>query len=335
LRLFQVRLIENSASLGESFMLISRYLGNPGLFAWLAAIDSSAPWLLLTNLFRESRRVPHDILKDASRLSFAILDNVLANHCVACETEDALLDTFLSFGNDGWLLLRHSDFDSLSLNSFRKLLAVLAKSIPSETVWFRAMVLLCPLRVQSTIVGRLPGLFKMFNGKRSRLLWRGSRDGFRASDFHSRCNGHRNTLAIVRDDQGNVFGGFTPVVWESRVARGRERNCDKPDPSHKSFLFAMSGPRYVSTHLFPLRRAPGTCAISCDASCGPDFGGGSDLVIADECDKSRYSYTGDFGRSYVNGTALPGFKVLAGEARFKVQEVEVFEIVRASVSHDS
>jgi hypothetical protein len=56
-----------------------------------------------------------------------------------------------------------------------------------------------------------------FAGKRFTLLWRGSRKGFGAGDFHSRCDGHPPTLTLIQDTKGNIFGGFTPVEWVSRA----------------------------------------------------------------------------------------------------------------------
>jgi hypothetical protein len=62
------------------------------------------------------------------------------------------------------------------------------------------------------------------------LLWRGSRDGFGAEDFHGRCDGHANTLALILDTGENVSGGFTPLQWESRYGKWK---CDE---SVKSFF---------------------------------------------------------------------------------------------------
>jgi len=35
------------------------------------------------------------------------------------------------------------------------------------------------------------------------LLYRGTRDGFGSDDFHSRCNGHANTLTILKAKQSS------------------------------------------------------------------------------------------------------------------------------------
>ena len=46
------------------------------------------------------------------------------------------------------------------------------------------------------------------------LLLRASRDGFRASTFHSKCDSKGPTVTIVKSE-GNIFGGFTQRAWES------------------------------------------------------------------------------------------------------------------------
>jgi hypothetical protein len=54
-------------------------------------------------------------------------------------------------------------------------------------------------------------LFGEFRAKRFHLLWRGSRDAFTGQEFHLRCDGRANTLVLISNTDGNVFGGFTPV----------------------------------------------------------------------------------------------------------------------------
>jgi hypothetical protein len=62
-----------------------------------------------------------------------------------------------------------------------------------------------------------PALFEDFKRKKCSLLWRGSRDGFGARDFHNRCERHTNTVTVILDADGNIFGGFTSVKWEFRT----------------------------------------------------------------------------------------------------------------------
>jgi hypothetical protein len=74
---------------------------------------------------------------------------------------------------------------------------------------------------ENSIVPNLLKLFEEFKKKQFILLWRGSRHGFSAFDFHSRCDGHQNPLTMILTTKGNIFGEFTPVEWESRPSH----NC--------------------------------------------------------------------------------------------------------------
>jgi hypothetical protein len=40
------------------------------------------------------------------------------------------------------------------------------------------------------------------------LLYRGTRDGFDSNDFHSRCDGHANTLTILKGVYNSKMGQF-------------------------------------------------------------------------------------------------------------------------------
>ena len=48
-----------------------------------------------------------------------------------------------------------------------------------------------------------------------KLLFRGSRDGFEAQTFHSKCDNRGPTVTIVKS--GNyIFGGFSEKSWDSK-----------------------------------------------------------------------------------------------------------------------
>jgi hypothetical protein len=64
----------------------------------------------------------------------------------------------------------------------------------------------------SLIVSEFAPLFEELRAKGVNLLWRGSRDGFTAREFHRHCDRRANTLILIADTDGNVFGGFTPVM---------------------------------------------------------------------------------------------------------------------------
>jgi hypothetical protein len=161
----------------------------------------------------------------------------------------------------------------------------------------------------------LPGL-----AGRARLLWRGSRDGFRAAEFHRRCDGRPNTATVVRDTGGSVFGGFTPLRWGSAGAFAA-------DPRRASFLFTLANPHGVAPRAFPLRADAAQYAVHGWAPWGPAFGAGYDLGVADACDSNADSYTRAFGGTYANDTGIESARFFTGGPQFTVDEIEVFEMV--------
>jgi hypothetical protein len=193
-----------------------------------------------------------------------------------------------------------------------------APPIPAQTAATAPARNLTPA-LDSAIISDFPEIFAEFRGKRFSLLWRGGRDGFRARDFHRRCDGRANTLTLIEDTNGNIFGGFTPVKWESLDWR----NCSKADPSLKSFLFTLKNPRNVLARRFALKAEMKDEAIDCWSDWGPSF---RDLSVSDNGNTNTRSCTYDFGVSYTNDTGLDGKTVFTSSQYFQVKEIEVFEI---------
>jgi hypothetical protein len=189
------------------------------------------------------------------------------------------------------------------------------------------LVKVVPGYFESTIVEDFPEIFAGFRNDRFKLLWRGSRDGFGAAEFHARCDRHSNTLTLIEDSEGNIFGGYTPVEWESRVWNGKnqmENNTLKSDESLKSFLFTLKNPHGVAPRRFVLKPEMRHSAIAADARLGPVF---TDLAICDQSNSGPVNGT-KLGVTYVNGTSVDGATFFAGAKRFVVKEIEVFELVR-------
>jgi hypothetical protein len=173
-----------------------------------------------------------------------------------------------------------------------------------------------PAGFASLIVADFPALFAEFHGKRFTLLWRGSRDGFGRRDFHRRCDGHANTLTLILDTRGNIFGGFTPVEWCSAWQ-------SKADPSLKSFLFTLKNRHNFPARKFALKAETKDYAIRCDSSYCPHI---YDISVYDNCSANTRSWTYNFGCSYLNDTDRNGNTFFTGSEKFTVKEIEVFEI---------
>jgi hypothetical protein len=182
-----------------------------------------------------------------------------------------------------------------------------------------------PDALDSLTVSDFPVIFAEFRGKQFKLLWCGSRDGFGASQFHRHCDGHTNTLTVILDTEGNIFGGFPPVSWESRKWNGKygdENNCTKADDSEKSFLFTLKNLHNITPRTFALIPAAKQQAIICCSGWGPHF---CNIGVSDNCNANTASAT-RLGDAYTNDTRLDQYTVFTGSKNFQVKEIEVFEI---------
>jgi hypothetical protein len=106
-----------------------------------------------------------------------------------------------------------------------------------------------------------PNILKDFERKNWTLLYRGSRDGFRSSHFHEKCDNQQNILILIETTKGFIFGGFTLIAWESSAS-----TIGKLDSSRKSFLFTLKNPRDSEPRKFML--LSGNNAIYCNPSYG-------------------------------------------------------------------
>jgi hypothetical protein len=172
-----------------------------------------------------------------------------------------------------------------------------------------------PLELVSVIISDFPAIFAEFKEKEFPLLWRGRRDGFGDGAFHSRCDGHANTLTVILDTDGNIFGGFTPVEWESQGGT-------TGDPSQKSFLFTLTNPHNVPARRFALKAEVSNPAIVCNSRNGPHL---SDIAVWDQCNANTNSCS-ILGCWYTNDTGLDGRTFFTGSPNVQVKEIEVFEI---------
>jgi hypothetical protein len=124
-------------------------------------------------------------------------------------------------------------------------------------------------------------------------------------------------LTLIETTKGFIFGGFTPIAWES--ANG----ICKPDSSGKSLLFSLKNPRNSEPSKFMLMN--GKSAIYCLSLYGPVFAGHWDMAVQTNCNTPTSNYT-NIGSSYLNETGIDGKLVFTGEYNFTVKEIEVFTI---------
>ncbi|GFH61302.1 hypothetical protein CTEN210_17778 [Chaetoceros tenuissimus] len=113
------------------------------------------------------------------------------------------------------------------------------------------------------------------------LLYRASRDGWNASDFHRHCDNKGNTIVVAKSlNDDKVFGGYTDVSWQSII--------NSYNSSFESFLFLLS-PNPIK---MKIKNGQESTAIYTTSAYGPTFGGGHDFSI-----QGRLS-TSNLGRAY-------------------------------------
>ena len=149
------------------------------------------------------------------------------------------------------------------------------------------------------------------------LLYRGTMDGFGYDDFHSKCDGHANTLTIFKAKGSEyIFGGFTAMSWDSSSGCKSDTNA---------FIFSLTNKdnKPVKMKIDPNRHEYG---IVCASELGPTFGC-FDIHIGNNSNTTMegYSNLGDSYKhpQYARGTNEAG-TFLAGAEEFQLDEIEVF-----------
>jgi hypothetical protein len=151
------------------------------------------------------------------------------------------------------------------------------------------------------------------------LLYRGTRDGFSANNFHSKCDGHSSTLMILKARRSSyIFGGFTSQAWQSTTP-----SCVKADPN--AFLFSLTNKDNTPCLM---RTSNVDQSIVCNPSYGAVFGPfpSPDIVVF-----SSNASTGgvsNLGKTYSHPHYFYGSDeaktFLAGSESFHLSEMEVY-----------
>lgn len=141
-----------------------------------------------------------------------------------------------------------------------------------------------------------------------------SRDGGSCIDFHKHCDGKKNTLTIVTDSHGHIFGGFTDIPWDSP-----EKVEWNYSHTMKSFLFQL----YPEVIKFAQFRHPDRTTCSYNLF-GPTFGDGHDLHISCATSLHNVSSYSCMGVSY---SSRAPEESLGKSKKFFVEDFEVYEVV--------
>jgi hypothetical protein len=119
------------------------------------------------------------------------------------------------------------------------------------------------------------------------LIYQARRDGFRTIDFHAKCDGHLNTLVVVKEaDNGNILGGFATVDWSVDAY-----NLFKNDPN--AFSFSLTNEYNLSFKVNPIQ------SIYSSYYDGFGFGQLPSIKIATDANlnKNSFSYLSPFNQT--------------------------------------
>ena len=145
-----------------------------------------------------------------------------------------------------------------------------------------------------------------------RLLYRYSRDGKNATDFHSKCNGNENTITLVQSQYNHVFGGFSTKDWSGNSGYTKDDDA---------FLYLIRSQFNHKPKIYKNKKRDNH-ALYINQSYGPTWGWYFAL-----CLNEKYSYLGD--RYEGAGNELCGgetHQTAKNCYKFDIVEYEVFVV---------
>jgi len=149
------------------------------------------------------------------------------------------------------------------------------------------------------------------------LCYRASTHGWAVSTFHSRCDGKRDTVTIIKKGQ-YVFGGYTDIPWDASSVYGSYGSTSN------AFIFSLRNKEGLGP--FKSMVADPSRAVYRYSGYGPTFGRGFDIYIANNANSNTRSHSdfGEYSVYSVPSEVQDHHTILAGSRNFTPDEVEVF-----------
>ena len=143
--------------------------------------------------------------------------------------------------------------------------------------------------------------------KEAKLLYRASRDGD-STQFHSKCDGKKNTVTFVQAKNGRKFGGFANQAFNSNNSWISDPNC---------FVFSLF---YNECYYYNNNGY----MIYGSSSYGPLWGGNraNDLYLASGCLNNTTSTSNQSSFNYLNRV-----NALTGSSNFQAEDYETYELI--------
>ena len=169
------------------------------------------------------------------------------------------------------------------------------------------------------LMNRIREIHPKINNIYFNLVYRATEDGDKAADFHKKCDKIGPNITLIKTKKGYIFGGFTFKNWEHMP---RDIDVNKPNlgsASRDSRAFGFS----VSNQKIYNNEKPNEFAIWCNRNFGPTFKNNL-FQIFDSCLR-KGGYCSIRSNSHFGGQ-FNDYEISGGESRFRVEELEVYEV---------
>ena len=185
--------------------------------------------------------------------------------------------------------------------------------------------------------------------KKIELIYRGSRDGTLSKNYHEKCDNQGPTITLIKNEKGNIFGGFLSVSWTGQGGYKQAPNSflftltniygTNPSVSWtgqggykqapNSFLFTLTNIYGTNPTRFQLKNNNASDAIWDGSDYGAIFGGGHDICVYSDFLNNNNQYS-NFPYTYEDSIGK-GKSIFTGDTNnnttdFKVKEIEVFKL---------
>ena len=137
------------------------------------------------------------------------------------------------------------------------------------------------------------------------LIYFSKLDGDKASTFHRKCDKVKSTLVLIKDSNGNRFGGFTAREWGGDCRQKKDE---------KAFIFSIDKNKIYGV-------LPDQVAIGCYPNFGPIFLGCQIRVYDNFFSKGGSTYL-----KGLNYATEEDYELTNGNQAFGIKELEVYEI---------
>ena len=153
------------------------------------------------------------------------------------------------------------------------------------------------------------------------LIFRGTKDGMTNTAFHNKCDNKGQTINLIKNDKGNIFGGYASISWTS----ANSIYISAPE----SFLFTLTNIHNTQPTKFPSKNDKKE--IKQYYLYGPSFGAGHDLGIYPDIlnDGGWSGFPNTYQDILGKGKTIFTGNSNNNNTNFKVKEIEVFKIFKS------